>query len=130
MSNALFHHTVTLYLADKDNSTYERRTVETVRVRSRRGRSPKDTEMTVYLPLYGRRQLRYVTPEAYERNPAVYRFTVRPGDSVALGHRTDTLPPADALTVDTVTVYTDGTRRLWHIRLTAVPPSQESEVTV
>lgn len=114
MSQALFHDTVTLYLPVGDGMPEERRIIRNVKTILTDMQDKR--EAVVYLPLWGRRALRYL-PDAWDGRKD--RFTVRAGDRLVCGIETAALPPDGALTIRTVIRRESGSRRLWHLEIHA-----------
>lgn len=114
MSQALFHDTVTLYLPVREEMAVERRVIRNVKTVLTETQEEK--RAVIYLPLWGRRSLRYL-PEAWDGRKD--RFTVRAGDHLVCGDEASALPPDGALTVRTVIRRESGSRRLWHLEIHA-----------
>ena len=131
MSNAPFHDTVTLFLMTDDPSVWEIRRIGTVRCCVSEALKESDRRATVYLPLCGRRALRYRTPDDFRSRPSAECFTVRPGDRLVPTLSRALEPPSEALTVTAVTAHTLGTRRLWHLEIQAsyIAPTPTEEET-
>jgi len=114
MSQALFHDTVTLYLPVEEGMPKERRVIRNVKT------VVTDTQderrAVIYLPLWGRRSLRYL-PKAWDGRKD--RFTVRAGDHLVCYDEASALPPDGALTVRTVIRRESGSCRLWHLEIHA-----------
>jgi hypothetical protein len=115
MSAALFHDTVTLYLYD-GNGGYARRVIQNVKVVFTKADFQAQTVAKVYLPLWGRRSLRYC-PDAWDGRAD--RFTVRPRDVLICREVECETPPSDALTVRSVIHRKSGSHRLWHLEIKA-----------
>ncbi len=125
MSHALFHDTVTLYLPVSDGTTIERRVITGVKTVFTKTAN-KGNQAVVYLPLWGRRSLKYL-PKAWDGRQD--RFTVRIGDRLVCGTEHSTIPPEDALTVKTVIDRRSGSRRLWHLEIQADNQTDKEETT-
>lgn len=121
MSLALFHDTLTLYLAMEDNASPERRVIRNVRTVLTQT-VDKGVKAQIWLPLWGRCDLAY-RPDDW--NGRKDRFTVRVGDALVCGKTDSLLPPEGALTVKTVVCRTGGSRRLWHLEIQA---DQETDI--
>ena len=123
MSNALFDDTVTLYCRD-GNEALHRFAIPMVRL-SRVGTGETGVcEAEIYLPLYGRRSLRYLSPDVWEGRPGT--FTVRPGDRIVCRPIRDPAPPENALTVRSIGYGLAGSRRLRHLKIAADNKKEET----
>lgn len=127
MSNAVFHDTVTLYLPVEGG--YARRVIDTVKVE--RVASLDGESATVYLPLHGRRSLTYVSSETFDATRKNV-FTVTPGTLLVPFEAREEAPPSSALTVTSVAVKVEGSRRLHHLKiaakaLTVLAPNETEE---
>ena len=131
MSNAPFHDTVTLFLATEDPAVWEVRRIGKVKCQISESLQETDRRATIYLPLCGRRALRYRTPIEFQAKPSPDSFTVRPGDRLVPSRINAIEPPSEALTVTTVIPRIAGTRRLWHLEILAsyLPYEAEEEET-
>ncbi|MBQ4064833.1 MAG: hypothetical protein IJD10_01900, partial [Clostridia bacterium] len=116
MSSALFRDAVTFYLPCGPEGTVHRRLIRNVKTVLTQSAEKGKTKATVYLPLWGRRSLRYL-PDAW--NGRADRYTVRPLDRLVCRPSEDDTPPEDALTVRTVICRQSGSRRLWHLEIHA-----------
>ena len=116
MSSLVFHDTITLFLPKDTESAPDKRIIRRVKSVLTQGAESGKTKATVYLPLWGRRSLRYL-PDAWDGSAD--RFTVRPGDRLVCREEKGDLPPEDALTVQTVICRRCGSRRLWHLEIHA-----------
>jgi len=126
MSSALFHDTVTVYLPH-ENGTYAKRVIPRVKTLFTVAAENGKTKATVYIPLWGKRSLRYL-PEAWDGRPD--RFTVRPLDRLLCRGAEEDIPPENALTVRTVICRQSGSRRLWHLEIHADNYEEEIEEPV
>ncbi len=123
MSNALFDDAVTIYCRD-ENETLHRFAIPMVRL-SRVGNGETGVcETVIYLPLFGRRSLRYLPPDEWTGRPGT--FTVRPGDRTVCRPIRDPAPPENALTVRSVESDLAGSRRLRHLKITADNKKEET----
>lgn len=119
MSFYRFNDTVTLYTPIEDGY-YERRVVSAVK--SELVDSDSDGEnnkrATVYIPLYGRRSLRFKVPSEkakYDKGS----FIVTAGQTIYLGRCPDDSPPKSSLTVKRVETHLSGSRHVQHVKIIA-----------
>ncbi len=126
MSSALFHDTVTVYLPD-ENGACARRVIRRVKTLFTQTAENGKTKATVYIPLWGRRSLRYL-PNAWDGRAD--RFTVRPLDLLLCREAEEDIPPEDALTVRSVICRKSGSHRLWHLEIHADNYVEETEEPV
>lgn len=125
MSNALFDEVLTLYLPTEEG--YVRRVIPTVRTERTWGEA--GLTVKAYIPLHGRRSLRYVPPSRFDPTRRSL-FSVTVGTLLVPERCSDALPPESALSVEAVAVRIAGSRRLHHLVLTAKErpsPSSPSE---
>lgn len=123
MSNALFHDTVTLFTPTSDGG-YEKHVIKYTKVMSSERESGSD--ITVYIPLFGRRSLKYLSPS--ERTEAKgSTFTLMPGQFIAVGSVKESTPQANVLTITEVTPKNTGSRRIRHVKVKAsnTTPTEE-----
>ena len=121
MSSALFHETVTLYLLD-GSGAYARRVIHRVKTVLTKASETGKTKATVYIPLWGKRSLRYLPDNWNGRGD---RFTVRPDDRLVCREEEEDMPPENALTVRTVICRKSGSHRLWHLEVHADNDQEE-----
>lgn len=91
----------------------------------------KDT-VTLYIPLYRVRDIKFVEPSAWdETHPPLDGFTLRPNDRFSYhntGRRgSETLGESAVFTVKTVAFYTRGSMRMRHIK--AYAEAENAEIT-
>ena len=80
----------------------------------------------LYLPLFGKRSLRYVPPEEFAAKESREKlFTVALQDRLCYGICTEDAPPGGAFTVSSVTAWNQGSRRIRHLKITGTIPSAE-----
>ncbi|MBO4413168.1 MAG: hypothetical protein J5830_00535 [Clostridia bacterium] len=85
----------------------------------------EEDRATLYIPLSGVRDARYVSPSDWdEEAPPSDGFTVRPGDGFTFENTGRNGAPAVSspgiFEITSVTVYTRGSRRMRHIKATGV----------
>lgn len=115
MSNALFHDTVTLY-TPVSSGGYERHVIKSVKILS--ADSDGRSEATVYIPLFGRRMLKYLPPSKWVEGSEL-TFTLNVGQLIVLGNTDSADPPTGALRVYEIDPKTTGSRRIQHIKIKA-----------
>ena len=125
MSNAPFHDTIQLYYV---LDTWRSRRITSVRSIVTKSIDGCLISAKIYVPLFARRSLRYLPPE--EDVGRINCFSVRPGDKLVCAASDEPEPPSDALTVKTITERRLGSRRIWHLEITAeyqeeVPQNEE-----
>ena len=126
MSFYRFNDTVTLYTCIEDGY-YEHRVVSAVKIQIIESDKPKNTRVTVYIPIFGRRSLKYraLSEDAkYDKRS----FTVAPGQRLYLGYCPDDLPPDCSFTVSTVEAHLSGSRHVQHVKIVAynIPSEEEN----
>lgn len=130
MSFYRFNDTVTLY-TPFDDETYEHHVITATKVEIVDSDTVKDTVVTVYLPIYGRRTLKYIIPS--ERRVSSKRtFTVKAGQKLVIGKCVDSKPPSRAFDVKKVEAHLVGSHHAQHIKITAynIPIKEEEEPDV
>ncbi len=126
MSTVPFHDTVTLY-TQIEEGFYERQVISSVKTIFADGDSPRECRSTVYIPIFGRRSLRYEIPSK-RRDFDRGTFTVKAGQYIIPGICPDAFPPDSAQPIRRVNTYLSGSRRLQHIRIIAYKkPLKEEE---
>ncbi len=127
MSFYRFNDTVTLY-TPIDEDYYERRVIPAVKVEVADSDEKGNKRATVYIPIYGRRSLKYrpmSEPALYDKSS----FTVAAGQKVCIGRCLDNIPPKSAFTVRTAEVHLSGSRHVQHAKITAHNIPQEEDET-
>ncbi len=127
MSTLLFHDRITLYTEGRGGG-YERHLIKAVKTEFTDSTSVSQKRTTVYIPIYGRRAIKYLTPD--KRNDGDKKsFTVKAGQKLVPYDCPASYPPSDALTVRKVTSHLTGSRRVQHIKAVAynIPIKEDSE---
>ena len=125
MSFYRFNDTVTLYTpVDED---YERHVITAAKVQLLDCAEPGKTRVTVYIPLFGRRALKYKPPSkraGYDANS----FTVKSNQKIYIGESRESYPPQSAYTVQQVETHLSGSHHAQHVKLVAynIPPKEEN----
>lgn len=124
MSFYRFNDTITLYTPVGED--YEKHVVRATKVQLIDCDEMENTRVTVYIPIFGRRALKYKIPSLraeYDRNS----FTVKANQKVYIGYCAESFPPDDALTVRKVETHLSGSHHIRHVKLVAynVPPKEE-----
>lgn len=126
MSFYRFNDTITLYTPIGDNG-YERHIIYATKIQLIDSDEIENTRATVYIPIFGRRSLKYKIPSERadgDRNS----FTVKANQIVYLGYCSESYPPDSALTVRKVETHLSGSHHAQHVKLVAynIPPKEES----
>lgn len=127
MSFYRFNDTVTLYTPIGEEA-YEHHVINATKVQIVDCDTVEDTVVTVYLPIYGRRSVRYVPPT--QRRVSTKRtFTVEAGQKLVIGKCFDNKPPSRAFDVKKVEAHLVGSHHAQHIKITAynIPIKEEEE---
>lgn len=124
MSFYRFNDTVTLYTFIEDGY-YERRVIPAVKIQLIDSDEVAGTRATVYIPIFGRRSLKYRAPSEstlYDKSS----FTVMANQKVYLGYCPDSFPPESSLTVRKAETHLSGSRHVQHIKIIAY--NKEGEI--
>ena len=126
MSFYRFNDTVTLYTLIEDGY-YERRVVPAVKVQLTESENTEKTRVTVYIPIFGRRSLKY---RALSENAKHDKssFVVTPNQRLYLGFCPDDFPPEKSFTVSTVEAHLSGSRHVQHVKIVAYNIPSEEEI--
>ena len=124
MSFYRFNDTVTLY-TPIDDGEYERHVITATKVQIVDEGESSSTRITIYIPIHGRRALKYEIPSKrrdYDRK----RYTVKAGQKVFLGYSPEAFPPNGSYDVRRVDTHLSGSRHAQHIKILAYNiPSKE-----
>ncbi len=125
MSFYRFNDTITLY-TQYDEDYWERHIITAAKVQLIDSDTVDDTKVTVYIPIHGRRSLKYVIP-SYRYDVSQKNFTVKAGQKMVIGKCSDGYPPDDAFDVKRVETHLSGSRHIQHIKLVAynIPPKED-----
>ena len=126
MSFYRFNDTVTLYTYIEDGY-YERRVVPAVKVQVVEATDSEKTCATVYIPIFGRRSLKY---RAFSENAKHDKssFVVAPNQIMYLGFCPDDFPPDTSYTVSKVEAHLCGSRHVQHVKVVAHNIPSEEEI--
>ncbi len=130
MSIVPFDSTVTLF-TPLSEGVYEKKIIPYVHAEVSNGIDASACRATVYIPIHGKRALKYVSPEDKIDGDNT-TFTVKPGQILLPYASKEDYPPEDALTVGIVSEYFSGSRRIRHLKISAyrIPePEPEPEET-
>ncbi len=125
MSFYRFNDTITLYTPVGED--YERHVITATKIQIIDCAEPGDTRITIYIPLFGRRALKYKTPSQRRQNDRNH-FTVKANQKVYIGNCPESFPPKDAYTVQKVETHLSGSHHAQHVKLVAynIPPEEEN----
>lgn len=125
MSFYRFNDVITLY-TPYDEETWERHIITAAKVQLIDSDTVEDTKVTVYIPIHGRRSLKYVIP-SLRNDISRKNFTVKTGQKMVIGRCPEGFPPDNALDVKRVETHLSGSRHVQHIKLVAynIPPKEE-----
>ncbi len=128
MSIVPFDSTITLF-TPLDEGVYEKKIIPCVHAEVSEGIDAAACRATVYIPIHGKRALKYVSP-ASRIDGDNTTFTVKPGQLLLPYASSEDFPPENALTVGIVSEYFSGSRRIRHIKISAYKiPEPEPEET-
>ncbi len=127
MSYYRFNDVITLYtpIGEED---YERHVINATKIQLIDSDQMENTRATVYIPIYGRRSLKYKLPsQRAERDKN--SFTVTANQKVYLGYCPESYPPDSALTVRKAETHLSGSRHVQHVKIIAynIPPKEEED---
>ena len=127
MSSYRFNDTVTLYTM-YDEDAYERHIIPAVKIVLVESIEAEDTRATVYIPIHGRRMIKY-KPSNKRARTDKSSFTAEPNQKLVLHDCYDSYPPDSALTVRRVETHLSGSRHMQHIKLVAynIPPKEDND---
>ncbi len=117
MSFYRFNDTVTLYTLIEDEY-YERRVISAVKSEIVESDEEKNRRATVYIPLYGRRSLKFKAPSEKAKHDKG-SFIVTVGQKIYLGRCPDEFPPKSSLTVKRVETHLSGSKHVQHVKIIA-----------
>lgn len=126
MSFYRFNDTVTLYTPS--GGMFMHHVIDATKVCIVNGDNVEDTKVTVYIPLYSRRSLKYLPPsKMYKLTKRT--FTAVTGQKLVIGVCKDDYPPDDSFEVRQVETHTTGSHHVQHIKIIAYNiPTKEEEV--
>lgn len=124
MSTVPFDSTITLFTPLSDGG-YEKKIIPYVHAITTDGIDINDCRATIYIPIYGKRSLKYVS-SAKRADGEHGTFTVKAGQYVVPYTMTQDSPPEGALVVSRVTEYYSGSRRIQHVKITACKIPEET----
>lgn len=128
MSIAPFDSTVTLF-TPLNEGVYEKKIIPYVHAEVSEGIDAAACRATVYIPIHGKRALKYVSPKSRIDGDST-TFTVKPGQLLLPYAASEDSPPENALTVGIVSEYFSGSRRIRHLKISAYKiPEPEPEET-
>ena len=125
MSFYRFNDVITLYTPIEDG-LYERHVIPAVKIQIVDCDEIKDTKVTVYIPIHGRRSLKF-DPRRSRPKTDRTSFIATANQLVYLGRTLERRPPRSSLTVRKVETHLSGSRHVQHIKLLAynIPPEED-----
>ncbi len=123
MSFYRFNDTVTLYTC-YDDDAYEHHVINSTKVQIVDSDTPENVKVTVYVPLFGRRSLKYLRP-SQRSHISKNTFTVKAGQKLVIGKCNDDYPPDDAFDVKRVDTHLSGSHHVQHIKIIAYNEEDE-----